>query len=64
MKRAIQMSRTKEEVYDCVSKSILIMVALGYDYNMILDWNVGTFFDILKEVEKIQKAKAGIKNGI
>lgn len=40
------------------------MVALGYDYNMILDWNVGAFFDILKEVETIQKAKAGIKNGI
>ncbi len=59
MKRAIRQSRTQDEVYDNITKSILIMVALGYDYNQVLNWNVGAFFDILKEVEKIQKAKAG-----
>lgn len=61
MKRAIRQSRSKDEIYENVCKSILIMVALGYDYNMVLDWNVGAFFDIMQETAKIQKAKAGIK---
>lgn len=61
MKRAIRQSRSKDEIYENVCKSILIMVALGYDYNMVLDWNVGAFFDIMQETAKVQKAKAGIK---
>lgn len=61
MKRAIRQSRNKEETYDNISKSILVMVGLGYDYEQVLNWNVGAFFDIMQEVATIQKAKSGIK---
>lgn len=61
MKRAIRQSRSKDEIYNNIINSVLVMVALGYDYESVLNWNVGAFFDIMEEVCKIQKAKAGIK---
>lgn len=39
----------------------MYVVALGYDYNLLLDWNIGAFFEIVEKMGKILKAKNGVK---
>jgi hypothetical protein len=39
----------------------MYVVSLGYDYNMVLDWNIGAFFDMTHIMGKMLKAKSGVK---
>jgi hypothetical protein len=34
---------------------------MGYDYNAVLDWNIGAFFIVNEKIGKVFKAKNGIK---
>ncbi|MDD2263162.1 MAG: hypothetical protein PHC31_10435 [Clostridia bacterium] len=61
MKRAIHQSRSSKELYTNIENAIHYVVGYGYDYVNVLDWNVGVFFELLNQIGKVQKAKAGVK---
>jgi len=61
MQRAIRESRNKSDMYNSLNESIKFVVSLGYDYDSVLDWNVGGFFYMMRSITEFTKKKYGAK---
>ncbi len=61
MKRAIHQSKNTKELYTNINNAIIYVVGYGFEYTNVTEWNVGVFFDLLSQIGKVQKAKAGVK---
>jgi hypothetical protein len=61
IQRALRESKNENDMYLNLTESIKFVVSMGYDYESVLNWNVGGFFHIMSAITKFAKIKYGAK---